>query len=93
MEFEWDEEKEACNIAERGISFEYARRIFDDPEHETVEDIRRNYGESRYLTFGHISGRLHVVGHTPREEALTRIFSARKANKCEQRKFELWKKE
>ena len=93
MEYEWDEAKNARNIAERVISFEYAKRVFADPQIETIQDTRRDYGEPRYLTFGHISGRLHVVGHTPRGEDVTRIFSARKANKRERRKFDSWKKE
>jgi uncharacterized protein len=31
MEFEWDEEKAAANLARHEVSFEEAGTIFDDP--------------------------------------------------------------
>ena len=90
MGFEWDDEKNQRNSEERDVSFSYASRAFRDKRRVTIEDDRRDYGEVRYLTFGHISERLYVVGHTPRGKK-TRIFSARKANKREQRRFQQWR--
>ncbi len=89
MEFEWDEHKNAENIVSRGISFSYAKFVFTDRKRHTVQDTRKDYGEQRFITTGRIDNRLHVVCHTPRGEYLTRIISARKANKREQREFEL----
>jgi uncharacterized DUF497 family protein len=44
-----------------------------------VEDLRKNYGESRIICYGLLSSRLVVIGYTPR--GTTRhIFSMRKAN-------------
>ena len=44
-----------------------------------VEDLRKNYGERRIICYGLLSGRLVVIGYTPR--GTTRhIFSMRKAN-------------
>ncbi len=93
MEYEWDEQKNARNIAERDFSFEYAKQVFFDAERFTIQDKRRDYGEPRFITFGQIEERLYVVGHTPRGKNITRIFSARKANRREQRAFAMRRKE
>lgn len=87
MIFEWDAHKAALNIEVRGISFEYACRVFDDPTHVTYEDNRFSYGEQRLITFGQIEGRLFVVVHTNRDNKV-RIISARKANKRERVRFD-----
>lgn len=92
MKFEWDAEKERVNIEQRGISFRLAARVFLDVAHITLIDDRQDYGETRYLTYGMVDGRLFVVAHTPREDRV-RIFSARKANAREQRKFAQWSEE
>ncbi len=93
MRFEWDENKNVANIAERGISFTFASRVFEDKRRSTTRNRRRDFGEPRFVTLGHISDRLYVVVHTPREENVTRIISARKANKREQRAFYAQKNE
>jgi uncharacterized DUF497 family protein len=85
---EWDPHKEARNVRERGLSFAEAMRVFLDERHITLADNRRDYGEPRFLTFGMVDGRLLAVGHTPRGD-VTRIFSARKANRREQRRHAL----
>lgn len=87
--FEWDEEKERRNIRERGISFILAAQVFADEARITVVDSRNEYGEHRFITFGKVAGRLFVVVHTPRGE-VTRIISARKANRREQKLFKEW---
>jgi uncharacterized protein len=84
--FEWDPAKEAKNIEERGISFEIASSIWGGQVLEKIDD-RRDYGETRILTFGKIEGRLMAVLYTWRENN-RRIISARKANRREQRRFE-----
>lgn len=47
-------------------------------------EILYSYGEQRFVTFGLLQGRVVAVVHTDRDE-LTRIISARKATKYEQR--------
>ncbi len=92
MEFEWDEAKNEHNIAERNLPFALAARVFLDHERMTKPAKRQDYGESRYLTYGKVDGRLLVVVHTPRE-GRTRVVSVRKANSREQRKFAQWQQE
>ena len=68
----------AKTLAERGLDFEDAAVVFQSTTVE-IEDTRRNYGETRIICYGLPSGRLVVIGYTPRG-ATRHIFSMRKAN-------------
>lgn len=46
MKFEWDPNKARRNVAKHGVSFEVARRVWDDPLHVIVPD-RFEDGEER----------------------------------------------
>jgi uncharacterized DUF497 family protein len=85
--FEWDSEKEAKNIRERGIDFATASRIWGGPVLEKIDD-RRDYGEIRVLAFSEVMGRLMAVVYT-RRGTNRRIISARKANQREQKLFKV----
>ena len=87
MLFEWDDRKAARNAAKHGLPFEYAARVFPDPDRLDSEDIRRDYSEERWLSLGKIEGRLFAVAFTPRGAGI-RLISARKANEREQRKYD-----
>ena len=87
MLFEWDDRKAALNVAKHGVPFEYAVRVFLDPHRLGSEDTRRDYSEERRLTLGKIEGRLFVVAYVPRGK-VTRLISARKANKREQSHYD-----
>jgi len=78
----FDPAKRDRTLAERGLDFEDAAEVFEGTTVE-VEDLRRNYGEKRILCFGQLSGRLVVVGYTPRGDT-RHVFSMRKANDREQ---------
>lgn len=82
MEIEFDPEKRDRTLHERGLDFARASEVFTD-RHLTLEDARRNYQESRYITIGTLDGRLVVIVWTPRGKA-RRIISMRKANEREQ---------
>lgn len=84
--YEWDEEKNAKNLTERGLSFADAEQVFSGPC-ATFEDTRFDYGEPRFITFGLLGGRLVVIAHTPRGEN-TRIVSMRKGNSREQKIYQ-----
>ncbi len=88
MEFEWDPEKAARNLAKHGVSFHEAATVFGDPLAVTYHDPDHAENEDRFLTFGHSSeGRLLVVSHTDRDDR-TRIISARKATRKEGKQYE-----
>lgn len=91
MKFEWDEKKNKQNIAKYRISFDKARRVFDDPHFVTL--IQRDSGdEERWVTIGIATGVviLYVV-HTRTElenDELIRMITARKATPRERRAYE-----
>ncbi len=86
MNFEWDDDKNAANLAKHGIAFEEAATIFDG-EYLSFEDRRIDYGELRLTTLGRLAGEvIIVVVHTDRDERI-RIISARKANRHERQVF------
>ena len=93
MNFDWDNNKNQSNITKHGISFEEAIAIFDDPNILTFEDVRFNYGETRFVSIGQITiitqekKVIIVVIHTQRNQAI-RLISARKANERERKRYE-----
>ena len=88
MRFEWDSAKAATNLRKHEVSFEEAVSVFYDLLAVTGPDPDHSEQEQRFVTFGISSaGRLLVVAHTEREEAI-RIISARRATQSERRIYE-----
>lgn len=86
MEISFDPTKNERNIAERGLSFEWAAE-FEWSRALVVEDTRSDYGEQRLQAIGLIDARLHVLVFTPRGTTL-HVISLRKANSREVRRYE-----
>lgn len=82
MPIEFDPDKRALPLANRGLDMAEAEAVFNAPT-LTVEDDRVDYGEPRYITIGTLQGRMVVIVWTPRGAA-RRIISMRKANEREQ---------
>ena len=82
MRVTYDREKRERTLRERGLDFQDAAVVFAGVTLE-VEDTRKDYGEDRIICFGHLAGRMVVVGYTPRG-ADRHVFSMRKANAREQ---------
>lgn len=78
MEITYDAEKRALTLAHRGLDFEDSVRVFAGRV-LTIEDDRRDYGETRFQSLGLLDGRLVMVVWTPRGEA-RHVISMRKAN-------------
>ena len=78
MRITWDPIKRERTLAQRGLDFADAALVFLGTTVE-IEDTRKNYGERRVICYGQLSGRLVVVGYTPRGTS-RHIFSMRKAN-------------
>ena len=85
MKIEFDPSKRVRTLQERGVDMARADKVFEDA-HITFADIRFEYGENRWITIGHLDGRMVVLAWTPHDET-RRIISMRKANEREQRKF------
>ncbi len=86
MDISYDPAKERRNVAARGLSFELVH-FFDWAEASLAEDVRRGYGERRFLATGPIERRLYVVVFTLRADKV-HVISLRKANKREIRRHE-----
>ena len=85
MAITFDPDKNARNIAERGLSFERVAELDWDTA-LIAEDTRGDYGEPRLLVMALLDGRLHAAVVTPRGEDL-RVISFRRANRREVRLY------
>lgn len=81
--FEWDEQKNELNRAKHGIDFNDAIEIFYGPV--VVRQSTRN-SEERWVAIGPLGDRLIAVIFTQRTD-VTRIISARRARKNEERAY------
>lgn len=86
MDFIWDNNKSQDCFDTRGFDFDYASKVFFDPNRCQWEDNQSDYGEVRYKTIGMIDERLFTVVFTLRDSNI-RIISAWKANDREIRKY------
>jgi uncharacterized DUF497 family protein len=82
----YDPDKRTKTLEERGLDFEDASVVFCGTTH-TLEDDRRDYGETRLITFGHLNDRMVVLVWTPRDGG-RRIISMRRANDDEIERFQ-----
>lgn len=85
MRISYDAGKRARTVRERDLDFDDAAEVFAGTTIDFIDD-RRDYGEARWLSVGHLRGRLVVVVWTQRGVA-RHIISMRKANEREQEKF------
>ncbi|MDP3674885.1 MAG: BrnT family toxin [Novosphingobium sp.] len=88
MKIEYDEAKRLWTLERRGLDFLDAPAILDG-FYVVQEDDRTPYPERRYLTYGYLFDRLTMFAWTPVPGGM-RIFSMRKCNDREQRKFDRW---
>lgn len=82
MTLDFDPVKRQATLDARGLDMARADDVFAGAT-LTVTDDRRDYGETRSITIGHLDGRMVVLVWTWRG-AVRRIISLRKANDREQ---------
>ena len=56
LEFEWDEDKAAANLAKHRVSFLTAAEVFANEVLERIDD-REDYGEIRWIALGRVGGK------------------------------------
>ena len=78
MKIEFDPSKRQAILESRGLDIARAAEVFDG-DTITIEDDRKDYGETRLFSIGFFDGRMIVMVWTPRG-ATRRIISMRKAN-------------
>ena len=75
LAFEWDDAKATENYARHGVSFELAKKVFNDPFAVERIDDRWDYGEERYIIIGLADREILFVAYTEREERIRFILS------------------
>ena len=85
MAITFDPPKREKTLAERGLDFLDADKVFADA-HLTIEDDRRDYGEVRCITTGRPDGRMVVAVWTQSGDD-HHVFSMKKANAREQKAY------
>lgn len=86
-DFEWDDDKDAANRANRGLPLLFAALMFDG--REKTEDVspKSRAEEARFETIALVEGRvLFCVWHW--RDGRRRIISLRVANRSERRAYE-----
>ena len=83
LEFDWNDAKAGENGAKHGVSFEMAKKVFNDPFAIERLDDREDYGEERFILIGMADGVVLFVVYTERNNRLW-LISARHATKQEQ---------
>ena len=78
VDIRFDPAKRAATLEHRGLDFADAALVFTGRT-VTVQDMRREYGEDRFITAGHLTGRCVVLVWTPRGGA-RRVISMRHAH-------------
>ena len=73
--YEWDEDKNKLNIEKHGISFDEAKKVFDDPDRLTLFDEGHSHSEDRYFCIGNVNGGILTVRFVIRN-AVIRIIGA-----------------
>ena len=82
--YEWDETKRQTNLAKHGVDFSDVER-FEWGDAVIISNDR--HGEVRFVAYGYIDNRLHVVVYTIRANITRRVISIRKANPREMRTY------
>jgi uncharacterized protein len=82
---EFDPDKDARNIAMRGISLAEAEKLFEGLVLRRIDD-RRDYDEIRIAALGEISGKEFVCIYTMRGDVI-RVISLRPANRKERNDY------
>ena len=85
MQIEFDPAKDRINLIKHGVSLSAAAEI-DLDSAIVIADRRFDYGESRFLAYAMLAGRLHVLWFTVRGSTV-RAIGLRRANRREREKY------
>ncbi len=86
MAITYDPAKRDWTLLKRRLDFDDAGTVFSGTTID-IPDLRRDYGEPRVDTVGHLGTRMVIVCWTPRGND-RRIISMRKANEREKARYQ-----
>jgi uncharacterized protein len=85
VEIAFDPAKDQINLRKHGVSLAAAVEM-DLDRAIVIEDRRFDYGETRFVAYAPLEGRLHVLWFTMRGDVL-RAIGLRRANRRERVKY------
>jgi uncharacterized DUF497 family protein len=88
LQFEWDPQKAAANLAKHKVSFEGAATVFGDPLGRIVADPRHSVDEDRFVLLAFPGASVCLQSCTWNGDTTIRIISARRATRRERRNNE-----
>lgn len=86
--FEWDPGKARSNQRKHGVTFEEATTVLADPLALLMADPDHSMAEERYVVLGLSDARRLLVVAFAERPPRTRLISARKATRQEQKRYE-----
>ncbi|MEO5336753.1 MAG: BrnT family toxin [Magnetospirillum sp. WYHS-4] len=86
MRIACDPEKDSGNLSKHGVSLAFGAEVLADADRLDILDVRFDYAEKRFVTYGQVEGRVWVCVFSLRGE-VHRIISVRKANERETRRY------
>ncbi len=86
MQIEFDPDKDAANQAKHLISLSHGAQVLADANRLDVLDVRFDYAEERFVSYGMIDNRIWVCVFTRRDD-IYRVISVRKANDRETKRY------
>jgi uncharacterized protein len=86
VQFDFDPEKDAANRTKHGLGLSQFPG-FDPGTDLTIADVRQDFGEPRYRSFGRVDGIGYMIAFTVREDRI-RLISFRRAHEKEMQRYE-----
>jgi uncharacterized DUF497 family protein len=86
MRYSFDAAKRAVNLAKHGLDLADAERVIGCNVALTLQDLRYEYGEDRFLTIAPLDGKLVVVITAEQDEHI-RVISMREATSYEKETY------
>lgn len=87
MKIAFDPDKDDANRAKHEVSLAFAEQVLADSERLDILDVRFDYAEERFVSYGKVGDRIWVCVFAPRGD-ICRVISVRKANDRETRRYE-----
>jgi len=86
MQIEFDQDKDLGNKIKHQVSLAFGAQILDDTNRLDVLDVRFEYSEDRFVSYGLVDERIWICVFAPRGD-VCRIISVRKANDRETERY------
>ena len=65
MRLDFDPDKDAANLEKHGVSLAFGGEVLGDSGRLDIVDVRFDYAEERYITYGWVAGRVWVCVYHP----------------------------